>query len=88
MPDLIVQLLPLALTPLAALVPNGIQRCIILAFATLYFGGLVVLLNLPSVRLRKLEQYIEETVKIRATAVQELERNPRFVIETGLRLAQ
>ncbi|KAF7342069.1 hypothetical protein MVEN_01794200 [Mycena venus] len=88
MPDLLVQLLPLALTPLAALVPNGIQRCVILAFAALYFGGFVVLPNLPSVRFKKLEQFIDETVKIHATAIRELDKNPRFVTESSLRVAQ
>ncbi|KAJ7847650.1 hypothetical protein B0H13DRAFT_1907221 [Mycena leptocephala] len=89
MPELILQLLPLALTPLAALVPNVVQRCIILAFVAFYFGVFVVLpnLRLPSVRLKKLEQYIEETMKIHAIAVQELERNPRFISETSLKLA-
>ncbi|KAJ6588553.1 hypothetical protein B0H19DRAFT_1248194 [Mycena capillaripes] len=88
MPELIFQLLPLALTPLTALVPNGIQRCIVLALAALYFGGFVVLPNIPSVRLKKLEQYIEETAKIHAIAVQELDKDPRFVTEMSLRLAQ
>jgi hypothetical protein len=88
MPELILQLLPLALTPLAALVPNGIQRCVVLAFAALYFGVFVVLPNLPSVRLKKLEQYIEETVNIHAIAVQELDKYPRFITETSLKLAQ
>jgi hypothetical protein len=88
MPELILQLLPLALTPLTALVPSVVQRCIILAFAALYFGVFVVLPNFPSVRLKKLEQYIEETMKIHAIAVQELDKNPRFVTETSLKLAQ
>ncbi|KAJ7846107.1 hypothetical protein B0H14DRAFT_2584393 [Mycena olivaceomarginata] len=88
MPDLTVQLLPLALTPLAAVVPNGIQRWVILTLAALYFGGFVVLPNLPSVKLKKLEQYIDETVKIHAIAVQELEKDPRFVTETSLRVAR
>jgi hypothetical protein len=88
MPDLIVQLLPLALTPLAALVPTGIQRWLILTLAALYFGGFVVLPNLPSVRLKKLEKYIDETVQVHAIAVQELEKDPRFVTETSLRVAR
>ncbi|KAF8178123.1 hypothetical protein K438DRAFT_1278886 [Mycena galopus ATCC 62051] len=88
MPDLIVQLVPLALTPLAALVPNGIQRCVILASGGLYFAGVVALSNLPSVRLKKLEQSIDEIVKLQAIAVQELDKNPRFVTEISLRIAQ
>ncbi|KAJ7120970.1 hypothetical protein C8R44DRAFT_787096 [Mycena epipterygia] len=81
-------MLPLALTPLAALVPNGIQRYIILALAALYFGACVVLPNLPSSRMKKLEQYIDETAKIHAMAVRELDKNPRFIAEASLRLAQ
>ena len=88
MPDLILQLLPLVLTPLAALVPKGTQRCIILGLAALYFSAFVVRPNLPSVRMRKLEGDIAETVKIHAIAVQELDRNPRFTTEASLRLAQ
>ncbi|KAJ6511465.1 hypothetical protein C8R47DRAFT_1095167 [Mycena vitilis] len=88
MPQLILQLLPLALTPLAALVPNDIQRCVILTLAALYFCGLVVRLNLPGVKLEKLEQCIEETVKIHVIAVQELDKDPRFVVEANLKLAQ
>ncbi|KAJ7614621.1 hypothetical protein DFH06DRAFT_1129201 [Mycena polygramma] len=88
MSELVFQLLPLALTPLAALVPQGIQRSIILALTTLYFAGFVVLPNLPTVRLRKLEQYIEETFRVHAVAAQELEKDPRFVVEMSLRLAQ
>ncbi|KAJ7792252.1 hypothetical protein B0H14DRAFT_2932011 [Mycena olivaceomarginata] len=75
MPDLTVQLLPLALTPLAAVVPNGIQRWVILTLAALYFGGIC-------------QQYIDETVKVHAIAVQELEKDPRFVTETSLRVAR
>ncbi|KAJ7326225.1 hypothetical protein DFH08DRAFT_335090 [Mycena albidolilacea] len=88
MPDLIVQLLPLALTPVAAVVPNGIQRWLILTLAALYFGGFVVLPNLPSVRLKKLEKYIDETVQVHTIAVQELENDPRFVTETSWRVAR
>jgi hypothetical protein len=88
MPDLTIQLLPLALTPLAALVPNGIQRWVILTLAALYFSGFVVLPNLPSVKLKNLEQFIDETVKIHAIAVQELEKDPRFVTETSWRVAR
>ncbi|KAJ7120969.1 hypothetical protein C8R44DRAFT_787091 [Mycena epipterygia] len=81
-------MLPLALTPLAALVSNGIQRYIILALSALYFGTCVVLPNLPSARMKKLEQYIDETAKIHAVAVRELDKNPRFIAEASLRLAQ
>ncbi|KAJ7507371.1 hypothetical protein B0H11DRAFT_201745 [Mycena galericulata] len=88
MPELFLQLLPLALAPLVALVSNGIQRGIILGLAGAYIGWLVLRLNLPNVRMQKLEKYIEDTIEIHATAVRELERDPRFVTETGLRLAQ
>ncbi|KAF7342076.1 hypothetical protein MVEN_01794900 [Mycena venus] len=88
MPDLIFQLLPLVLTPLAALVPNGIQRWIILAFAVLYFAGFIVLPNLPGTRLKKLEKCIGETVKIHATAIRELDNYPHFVTDTSLRVAR
>lgn len=89
MPEqLIIQMLPLALTPLAALVPNGIQRYTILGLAALYFGACVVLPNLPSARMKKLEQYIDETAKIHAVVVRELDKNPRFIAEASLRLAQ
>ncbi len=88
MPELIVQLLPLALTPLAALVPENTQRYAILAFAALYFCVAIVLPNLPGIRLKKLERYIEETVKIHAIAVEDLDSNPHFITETSLRLAQ
>ncbi|KAJ6591199.1 hypothetical protein DFH09DRAFT_1273846 [Mycena vulgaris] len=88
MPELILQLLPLALTPLAALVPKGIQRCIILGLAVVYFSGFVVRPNLPSVRMKKLEKYIDETVKIHTIAIRELQESPRFTTEASLRLAQ
>ncbi|KAJ7777937.1 hypothetical protein DFH07DRAFT_766158 [Mycena maculata] len=88
MPELIIQLLPLALTPPAALVPSGVQRGIVMGFAGLYFGGFVVLPNTPSVRMKKLEKYINETVDLHAIAIREVDRNPRFVTETSLRLAQ
>ncbi|KAJ7026540.1 hypothetical protein C8F04DRAFT_1267909 [Mycena alexandri] len=88
MPDLVLQLLPLALAPLAALVPNGVQRGIIFTAAGLYFGGFVVLPNLPSAKMKNLERSIEDTVQIHATAVRELEKNPRFVTELSLRLVQ
>ncbi|KAJ7701841.1 hypothetical protein B0H17DRAFT_1044905 [Mycena rosella] len=88
MPELIFQLLPLALTPLAAVVPNGVQRCIILGLAVLYFGVFVVRPNLPSVRMKKLEQYIDETVNMHAISVQELDKNPRFTAEASWRLAK
>ncbi|KAJ7777935.1 hypothetical protein DFH07DRAFT_796723 [Mycena maculata] len=87
-PQSVIQLLPLALTPLAALVPNGIQRGIVLGLAGLYFGGFVVLPNIPSVRMKKLEKHINETVELHAIAIREVDTNPRFVTETSLRLAQ
>ncbi|KAK7001059.1 hypothetical protein R3P38DRAFT_2732188 [Favolaschia claudopus] len=88
MPDLVVQLLPLALTPLASLVPNNIQRCFILTLGVLYFAVFVVLPNRPSIRLRKLVKEIERTLAIHAMAVQELEGDPCFVAEASLRVAQ
>ncbi|KAK7042276.1 hypothetical protein R3P38DRAFT_2889490 [Favolaschia claudopus] len=88
MPDLVVQLLPLALTPLAGLVPNNIQRSFILTLAVLYFTIFVVLPNRPSIRLQKLEKEIDDTLKIHAMAVQELEGDPCFVAEASLRVAQ
>ncbi|KAJ7481726.1 hypothetical protein FB451DRAFT_1236965 [Mycena latifolia] len=88
MPELILQLLPLALTPLAALVPNVVQRCIILGLVVVYFAAFVVRPNLPSVRMKSLEQYIDETVNIHGIAVRELDKNPRFTAEVSLKLAQ
>ncbi|KAJ7757135.1 hypothetical protein B0H16DRAFT_679273 [Mycena metata] len=88
MSELVLQFLPLVLAPLAALVPNGVQRYIILALVALSFGAFVVKPNLPSIRMKKLKQFVEETVEIHAVAIKELEKHPRFVTETSLRLAQ
>ncbi|KAK7019934.1 hypothetical protein R3P38DRAFT_2971401 [Favolaschia claudopus] len=88
MPDLVVQLLPLALTPLAGLIPNKFQRCFVLLLAVLYFTIFVVLPNRPSIRLQKLEKEIDKTLEIHAMAVQELEGDPCFVAEASLRVAQ
>ncbi|KAJ7031555.1 hypothetical protein C8F04DRAFT_1185726 [Mycena alexandri] len=39
-------------------------------------------------RMKKLEQFVEETTEIHAVAVKELDKHPRFVTETSLWLAQ
>ncbi|KAJ6618718.1 hypothetical protein B0H10DRAFT_1947347 [Mycena sp. CBHHK59/15] len=88
MPDLLAQLLPLAPTPLVAFIPSNTVRYIALGFAVVYFGGCVVRPGLPSVKMKQLEEYIEETSKIYAKAIRELERNPLFAAQAGLQLAQ
>ncbi|KAJ7326255.1 hypothetical protein DFH08DRAFT_940954 [Mycena albidolilacea] len=77
-----------SLLPRWQLILNGIQRWVILTLAALYFSGFVVLPNLPSFKLKNLEQFIDETVKIHAIAVQELEKDPRFITETSWRVAR
>ncbi|KAJ6618712.1 hypothetical protein B0H10DRAFT_1225712 [Mycena sp. CBHHK59/15] len=71
-----------------AFIPSNTVRYIALGFAVIYFGGCVVHPGLPSVKMKQLEEYIEETSKIYAKAIPELERNPLFTAQAGLELAQ
>ncbi|KAJ7173129.1 hypothetical protein C8R43DRAFT_1119931 [Mycena crocata] len=88
MSEFVLQLLPFVLTSITALVPNDIQRGAIWGLSLLYFGGFVLWLHHPSVRMSKLEKCIDETAQIHTVAFQELKENPRFVAETALRLVQ
>ncbi|KAJ7242096.1 hypothetical protein C8J57DRAFT_1726482 [Mycena rebaudengoi] len=88
-PDLAAQLMPLALTPLAAFIPNAIVRDTALGLSVIYFAGFVVHPNLPSTKMKQLEKRVQDISNIHSILIRELERyDPRATTEASLQLAQ
>ncbi|KAJ7291029.1 hypothetical protein C8J57DRAFT_1211562 [Mycena rebaudengoi] len=86
-PKLLIQIWPLATTPLAAFIPNSVVRDVVSVFAFIYFGAFVMRLNLPDARIKQLGD-IQDITEIHNIAVQKLEHNPHFMMELGLRMRQ
>lgn len=87
-PELLIELLPLTVTPFAAFISSAVARNLVWGLSAIYFCVFVVRPNLPSRQLKDLENHVEDTSHIHDMAIRELRHDPYFMAEAGLRLAQ
>ncbi|KAF7342067.1 hypothetical protein MVEN_01794000 [Mycena venus] len=82
------QLLSLASMVLIPFIPNDTLRYIMIVFAPLSFAGHLAYHNTPDRRVARLDVCVKELNALFDTAAKECARDPRFMYEGGLKLAE
>ncbi|KAJ7120966.1 hypothetical protein C8R44DRAFT_877281 [Mycena epipterygia] len=82
------QILSLVSVVLIPFIPNNTLRYIALVIGPFSFFAYLVYHNIPSTQLAGLDTTIKELDKLLSIAVNECARNPRFIYEAGLKLAE
>ncbi|KAJ7120949.1 hypothetical protein C8R44DRAFT_787047 [Mycena epipterygia] len=80
-------ILSLVSVVLVPFIPNNTLRYIALVIVPFWFIAYLVYHNTPSAQLAGLDTAIKELNKLLSTVVNECARNPRFIYEAGLKLA-
>ncbi|KAF7342079.1 hypothetical protein MVEN_01795200 [Mycena venus] len=88
MKEITSQLLSLASMVIIPFIPNAILRYIMIILAPLSFAGYLVYHNTPDRRVARLDGCVKELNALFDTAAKECCRDPRFIHEGGLRLAE